>query len=162
MDQLTIMQWNMNGFHARYSELRMYLSSHDIDVICLQETRLCTSALSTMPGYTIIRKDRPKGTAGGIAILIKTGLNYQELISSRKLECQQIQLKISNTTIDIINVYIPPSEKLAETDIEDAFVDGNSIILGDFNAKSPRWGSNKTCSRGRLIEKFIDRHNIVI
>jgi ribonuclease HI len=37
----------------------------------------------------------------------------------------------------------------------------DSIIVGDFNAKSPLWGSSVTDFRGKLIVKFTEKNNLI-
>lgn len=146
----------------RYAELRMFLIMHLIDIVCLQETHLGTTAQCTMPGYSVLRKDRPQGNAGGLAILVKEGVSYLEIPQSYNLECQGIQIKSKTGKIDILNTYLPPSYKIIESDINDLFDGSNRTILGDFNARSTRWGSDRVCHRDRVIEKCIDRADLVV
>ena len=49
-----------------------------------------------------------------------------------------------------------------EDDLNELINGTNTIIVGDFNARSPRWGSQHTCSRGRIVENCIDRNDFVI
>ena len=35
------------------------------------------------------------------------------------------------------------------------------ILLGDFNAYNPLWGSEKMNTRGRMMEKVLIRYNIL-
>ena len=35
------------------------------------------------------------------------------------------------------------------------------ILLGDFNAHNPLWGSEKMSKRGRMMEKIFERHNLL-
>ena len=35
------------------------------------------------------------------------------------------------------------------------------ILLGDFNTHNPLWGSEKMCTRGRMIENILDRYNFL-
>ena len=36
------------------------------------------------------------------------------------------------------------------------------IILGDFNGHSHLWGANQENERGKIVEKLIDRHNLIL
>lgn len=38
---------------------------------------------------------------------------------------------------------------------------GKVIICGDFNAHSSLWGSTRTDENGRIIEEYMDEHNLV-
>ena len=35
------------------------------------------------------------------------------------------------------------------------------ILLGDVNAHNPPWGSKKMSTRGRMLEKILDRFNLL-
>ena len=35
------------------------------------------------------------------------------------------------------------------------------ILLGNFNAHNPLWGSEKMRTRGRMLEKILDRYNLL-
>ena len=35
------------------------------------------------------------------------------------------------------------------------------ILLGDFNADNPLWGSEKMSARGRMTEKLLNRYNLL-
>ena len=36
------------------------------------------------------------------------------------------------------------------------------LILGDFNGHSHLWGANQENERGKIVEKLIDRHNLIL
>ena len=36
------------------------------------------------------------------------------------------------------------------------------LILGDFNGHSHLWGANQENGRGKIVEKLIDRHNLIL
>ena len=64
--------------------------------------------------------------------------------------------------ISICNIYIPPSYSLKTKDLENIIsqIPKPFILLGDFNAHNHLWGSSNITSRGRLIENFINHHNL--
>ena len=35
------------------------------------------------------------------------------------------------------------------------------ILLGDFNAHNPLWGSKRMSTKGRMLEKILDRYNLL-
>ena len=35
------------------------------------------------------------------------------------------------------------------------------ILLGDFNTHNPLWGKEKISTRGRMLEKILDRYNLL-
>ena len=36
------------------------------------------------------------------------------------------------------------------------------LMLGDFNGHSHLWGDNQENERGKIVEKLIDRHNLIL
>ena len=51
---------------------------------------------------------------------------------------------------------------MTEEDIRDLEqLSAPMILLGDFNAHNPLWGSKKMSTRGRMIEKILNRYNLL-
>ena len=68
---LHILQLNVNGLQNTRAELIDFLSQRLIKVACLQETKLSPrSKPLSFPGFAFIRRDRPVGGGGGLAILV--------------------------------------------------------------------------------------------
>ncbi|KAM7298788.1 hypothetical protein ISCGN_019357 [Ixodes scapularis] len=61
--------------------------------------------------------------------------------------------------ISICSLYIPPSSSLTLTDLERLAdqLPEPYVLLGDFNAHNPLWGSQRVDSRGSVIERFLSR-----
>lgn len=70
----------------------------------------------------------------------------------------QLQSRIS-----VCNIYLPNSRELNTQEIHKLInqLPSPRIILGDFNAHSPIWGSEKTDARGLKIEELTNKLNIV-
>jgi hypothetical protein len=132
-----------------------------------------------LPGYTIIRKDRPqpkekeKNRGGGLltAIKAKRGLGYKSIDMQIKAsddsitESQTIEIPTGDGhNLRLTNVYIPPVR--VNTAQEDAITldnwphESNDLILGDMNAHSPIWensyNSNTIDARGKKFERWMD------
>ena len=84
-DSLRVFQWNAGSLRARSTELLHFLSSHPVELICIQESNLNSS--SSFPGFSALRSDRtqfwsgilsPDGTlaSGGIVIFTRQGLTF--------------------------------------------------------------------------------------
>ncbi|KAG8185640.1 hypothetical protein JTE90_018517 [Oedothorax gibbosus] len=78
---------------------------------------------------------------------------------SDTLEAFEIRVWKQNMGHRITFVYNPPRNK---PDLDCLIQDWNkrSIILGDFNAHSTRWGYRQSCVIGKLMEDFIDSSEI--
>ncbi len=61
----------------------MILGSNTLDVLCLQETWLTKSAVTLdIPGYQVFEQRRDKGRRGGMAILVRNGIQVTKYIGN--------------------------------------------------------------------------------
>ena len=63
-DSLRVFQWNAGGLRARSTELLHFLSSHPVDVICIQESNLNSSSTFRIPGFSALHSDRTHSRSG--------------------------------------------------------------------------------------------------
>ena len=66
--------WNCQGIRQKRKELELYLKENVIDVIALNEKFLSKKHNFKISGYDTIINDRPTGSGGGVAFLVKHGL----------------------------------------------------------------------------------------
>jgi len=64
----------------------------------------------------------------------------------------------------ICNIYLPNQKNFNTRDMEHIIqqLPTPFILLGNFNAHNPIWGSTKTDPRGKEIEKLLDKDNIAL
>lgn len=62
------------------------------------------------------------------------------------------------------SVYLPPVEPINRRDIENLIeqLPKPFLLLGDFNAHSLFWNDNRSCARGKMIEKVIEESNLAL
>lgn len=91
------MQWNARGLMTNRHELSK--TNKPPEVICIQETLLRNKTKSPkLDGYVILRKDHKENKPkGGLAILVKNGLNYT-LKTAPEIPDMEIQSIEINTT----------------------------------------------------------------
>ena len=93
LDSLRVLQWNAGGLRARSTELLHFLSSHPVDLICIQESNLNSSSSFRIPGFSALRSDRTHSrpgilpfdtthASGDVVIFIRQGLSFSELSTS--------------------------------------------------------------------------------
>ena len=168
-DSLRVLQWNAGGLRARSTELLHFLSSHPVDLICIQESKLNSSSFFRIPGFFALRSDRthsrsgilcPDDThaSGGVIIFVKQGLSFSELsTSSLSLldpYSDYVGVNISfndSSSLSFLNVYAPPIRSSPTDGRTDSFSPSilpssrNLFILGgDFNCHHPLWDSRGT------------------
>jgi len=98
---------------------------------------------------------------GGVAILVKNTTTHQQLHINTGL--QAIALRATcHKTITICSIYLFPSIACNITELEDLIrqLPPPVLLLGDFNAHSQQWGSNKRSSRWRMVEDLLLKSNL--
>ena len=61
---LRVLQWNAGGLRARSTKLLHFLSSHPVDLICIQESNLNSCSSFRVPGFSALRFDRTHSRSG--------------------------------------------------------------------------------------------------
>ena len=101
-DSLSILQWNAGGLQTRSTELLHFISSHPIDLICIQESNLNSFSSFRIPEFSALQSDRSNsrsgifstdvtGASGGVIIFGRQSLSFSELsISSVSLRLTPI------------------------------------------------------------------------
>ena len=177
-DSLRVLQWNAGGLRARGTELLHFLSSHPVDLICIQESNLNSSSFFRIPGFSALRSDcthsrsgilSPDTThaSGGVVIFVRQGLSFFELstssLSSLDPYFDYVGINISfnnSSSLSFLNVYAPPIRSSPTDGRTDCFSPSilpssrNLFILGDFNCHHPLWDLRGTSDPRR--EEVID------
>ena len=170
-DSLRVLQWNAGGHQARSTELLHFLSSHPVDLICIQESNLNSSSSFRIPGFSSLRSDRthsPSGilssdsthASGGVVIFVRQGLSFSEFsissLSSLDPYFDHVGMIISlnnSSSVSFLNVHAPPIRSSPTDGRTDSFSPSilpsskNLFILGDFNCHHPLWDSRVTFAR---------------
>ena len=135
LDSFRVLQWNTGGLRARSTELLHFLSSHPVDLICIQESNLNSSSTFRIPGFSALRSDRTHSrsgilssdtthASGGVVIFVRQGLFFSELsttsLSSLDPYFDYVGINISlnnSSSLSFLNVYAPlfaPPQRMAE------------------------------------------------
>ena len=125
-DSLRVLQWNAGGLRARSTELLHFLSSHPVDLMCIQESNLNSSSSFRIPGFSAPRSDRThsrSGTlssdtthaSGGVVIFVRQGLSFSELFTTSLSSLDPysdyvgINISLNNSSlVSFLNVNAPP------------------------------------------------------
>ena len=92
-DSLKVLQWNAEDLRARSTKLLHFISSHPVDLICIQESNLNSSSSLRIPGFSALRSDRSHSrsdifsthvtdASGGVIIFVRQSLSFSELSTS--------------------------------------------------------------------------------
>ena len=101
---------------------------------------------------------------GGVCILVKNSFIHSQVQFQADLQAVAVCITINNNTYTVASVYVPPSETLNELAFDWMINSFSSryLILGDFNGRRHLWGANQENERGKVVEKLIDRHNLIL
>jgi hypothetical protein len=102
--------------------------------------------------------DRP---SGGVAILISSSYPHSHIILNTNLQAVAIRLSL-HKTISVCSIYLPPNTPLDKAELSDLIdqLPRPAMLLGDFNAHNPLWGSSHMTPRGKQIEEIIGHHDL--
>ena len=167
----TILQWNIPGLRCNRRDFDILVSEQQPDVVCLQETKLEHSPPSShyqCDNYDCYFKSRRRNPyqlpCGGVSIYIKKGLYHHQVQMGSHLQAVAVQVTLGDTLVTILYVYIPSSNHLTSRDLTylTRNIRGQILITGDFNWHSYLWGSHDVDTRGEVIERFTNKHNLCI
>ena len=162
----TLINWNCQGYRARYYEIRGLLLRHQPLCLSLQETMHGDSNLSAPRGYNIEQFSPTvnpiPGT--GLAILIKSTQGHRRLRLLSPLQAIAVRLGIGHILVTICNIYVSPREDLRLQDLMDLVdeLPRPFIINGDFNSLHPLWGNQSLNRRGRCIEQLLANSDLCL
>ena len=125
-DSLRVLQWNAGGFRARSTKLLHFLSTHSVDLICIQESNFNSSFSFRNPGFSALRFDRTHSqsgvlshdathASGRVVIFVRQGLSFSGLstssLSSLDSYSDYVGVNISlnsSSSLSFLHVYAPP------------------------------------------------------
>ena len=167
-----IVQWNCNGLAGAAERLSKFLHQRSVKVAAIQETKLRPNSRDPkIPGYSLLRRDRPGGGGGGgVALLIHHSVSYTPIVFSSNdphLEVIAANVVINKSTFVVANVYCPPASACAANYLPDIaavlnLAQGDSIVLGDWNAHHEAWYSEPEDRRGEALAEAIENSDLCI
>lgn len=149
---LKVLQWNARGLNKnKLEEFKRFLSYFVPLVVLLSETHWNEKVNVKFRCYNVIKKNRPNGKGGGVAILIHKSLKFIP-IQLRYFETMEaVAVSISTfqyNNLEFISVYAPRGDSTKE-EILSLFTRNQPFIVGgDFNAHHELWESRPYPNRG--------------
>lgn len=125
LNGLQFIHLNVRSLLPKVDELRNNFLTKSMDVLCFSETWLhqnITNVTIELPGYDVLRNDRPHKRGGGTCIYIDQRLQYEKClsnISNVEVEIQSITLLGNNNDslktkpIIVVVIYRPPHSNYA-------------------------------------------------
>lgn len=165
-DTLKIIFCNIEGVSNKLHIIRHFLWIQNPDIFFLIETFLKPHSKINFnnPNYRLFRQDRPSDVrGGGIAVLIKKGINFR-LLQQKRSSIEHISILVENQ-LKLIGGYSPPQNKLHETDFFNLINTHNKVlIMGDPNCRHLQLDSNKPQPNYnvRILQSFCDNSDCTV
>lgn len=152
-----IIQWNLQSYRTKFTELKQILYNFNPICVCLQET-LATDVICYPPSqYKIIHSSRVRNDnhERGAAILIHNKIQYENIILNTNLQAVAISIFLDRK-FTVCSFYLPHHD-IQENDIQGLInqLPTPFIFLGDANARNTLWGDAEINARGRALENIV-------
>ena len=146
------LQWNINGVNTHYEDLKVLVQDHEPKIFALQETLRSSFSFA---GYTIYHK-RENTNARGVSLMIDDSLVSSEVVLQTNLEAIAARVTVCNKAYTFCNLYLSPSKAYSKSSIENVLdqLPRPVVLMGDFNAHHPLWGSASSSERGSWSRTF--------
>lgn len=157
--------WNANGLCLHAQELKIFIKTHNLDIVLVSETHFTDRSYFNIPQFSIYSTNFPDNTAhGGAAVIINNKIKHYELPEHKEEHLQAASVMVQSTRGDlaISAIYCPPKFSIKQAQFENFFQNlGNKFIAGgDYNAKHVAWGSRLITPRGRELLNTIKAGNM--
>ena len=94
---------------------------------------------------------------GGTAIAVRKDIHHNKINLRTTLQVVALEIcLVGRGKRTLCSIYLPPTDQVTEQELIDLLeqLPAPLILLGDFNAHNPLWGSEKMSTRGRMLEVF--------
>ena len=105
----------------------------------------------------VFRKDRHSSNpSGGVAVVVQSGVACALVPLQTSLEAVAVRILLDRL-ITLVSLYLPPNVPLRLHELQALInqLPKPFLILGDFNAHHPLWGSSRQDSRGGVVERLL-------
>ena len=164
---LTMANLNINSLVRHIDELRIFMSSTKIDILCINETK-CDSSISDhevcLPGFELVRRDRSVNgriEAEVFVYIFESNLNFIERydLISETLENLTVEIKKPRSKSILVSTwYRPPDSPIShfsEFEKMIGLMDAENLeyfLLGDLNIDC--LSTNNSPNRDKITEIF--------
>jgi hypothetical protein len=118
------------------------------------------------PAYNSVYVCREQGHGGGVAIIIKVGLEFTTIAPPEYpvgIEIIGAEIKLLNSKIHIYSYYNSPTTLLSNSTLEHIYKKSkNVIICGDLNSKHTQIKCRSTNESGKVLVNFLESSSSAI
>ena len=112
--------------------------------------------------YNTIYNNNLKAS-GGSTIAVANSVPQKRIPLDTGLQAVAVEVTLHRPLI-ICSIYLPPNVTLTYEDLDNLVgqLPQPFLLLGDFNAHNPMWGSASTNNKGNITEKLIEDHQLCL
>jgi hypothetical protein len=118
--------------------------------------------LSPYDMYNCYAKGDERACAGA-SVLIRQGTLHSVVSLQTNIQAVAVRITI-HIALTLCSIYVPPSSSPSAADFQ-ALLDQLPqpfLLVGDFNAHNPLWGSTNFNNRGKVLEDVIAHNNLCV
>ena len=153
-----ILQWNCQGYRAKYEDLCKLLNQENPAIVILQETMLNHQPLRPPNSYSIYSNFHAPTPGHGLATLIRRDIPHSILNIQTNLQASAFRIQLSRQ-YTLLNMYLSPRQHIQLNEISTIIdqLPPPIIVGGDFNSRHPLWDNrcNHPDARSRTIENML-------
>ncbi|XP_035220165.1 uncharacterized protein LOC118193215 [Stegodyphus dumicola] len=156
---LTCAQVNLQRSRAATLNFIDFMIRNEIQLALLQEPYVKDGKIIGLPNCSKIF------FSGSFKALIIYNGPLNPFFVARTLDAVTIRLQFINRSINITNVYFPPTADLDSnlTELCSHIIHNDHLLIaGDFNATSPLWGGNQEDHRAAKVLDFIHENRLCV
>lgn len=164
--KLKILSWNAQGIRNKKNGFFQFMLDNNIDIACVQETKLNHDLRFNHPAFRIFRLDNEQGniSCGGVAIVISQSLECDLLppIETNLIQCIGVNITIVGSgNIRIMCAYLTGTTtnhdyKVYREDLYKISQIGQVIVLGDLNSRHKHWNCTSNNQAGIVLYDFMN------
>ena len=96
-------------------------------------------------------------------MIVNNNVPHQSVKLDSTLQAVAVNISL-NKTITLCSVYLPPTPRIDIKELKHLIeqLPKPFILMGDFNSHHTLWGCTNTNDKGRIIEDFITKHDLVL
>ena len=158
MADTRILQWNCDGFYAKFNDILDLKYEYNPAVMALQELRIGNRDKINLQGYHTLQS---LGKAAGL--LIRRDIPHAEIQLRTTLQAVAATLFIGKQ-YTVCSLYTPARAKVQYQELYDLYIQLPQpvLILGDLNARDPLWGDIKPVGMNKAVKKIIEEENLTL
>ena len=158
----TFIQWNLESYQTKFESLKRLLQKYNPRCVCLQETRINQPTHPPSQYNILTSNNLIYGNEHGVAILIHKSVHYHQIHLQTNLEAIAARIKLDRD-YTICSIYLPHSAiEYQDLDNLIAQLPTPFLLMGDMNAWHTNWYNRRNNTKGILVNRLLNNHNLVL